>query len=712
MNVILHSRVALGDMEACTWLDADTGAAGLMLIPAGMDPLPFSAKHQNIDSMVQLKLVGDPYPGSFSSGVTMRGSASTAALRLKDQQVSVTDTGAEICTTLEDGRGHTVVHQLVWEGGSWLRSRTRFENHADADATLELLTSFSISGLTPFTPGDAANTLLLHRARGVWSMEGRLDTQTLEQLQLEPSWTYHGVRCERFGQVGSMPCNHWFPWMVVEDTANHVFWGAQIAHNASWQMEAFRQDDGLAISGGLADWDFGRWRKRVAPGESFVTPDAILTVCRAAALDDAACRLTAAATPAVNAGPASEQELPVMFNEYCTTWTNPTLERLMPVLEAVKNKGFAYFVIDAGWFKNEDKYNWEQAMGDYVPSRLLYPNGIHVISDAIREAGMVPGLWFELDGVGCTSHAWQQTEDLLWRDGQPLQVGARRFRAMAKPEVRQKLHRIVTDLLKENGFGYIKIDYNDSIGPGCDGYESDGEGLRQTAVGSAAFIREMKEAIPGLIVENCASGGHRLEPLMLGLTTLSSFSDAHECEEIPIIAANMHRLMLPRQCQIWAVLRADDSERRLVYSLANTLLGRMCVSGDVDRLTPRQWQVVDDGIAFYQKSVPYIRDGVTRRYGPEVAAYRHPTGWQAVVRLIPGRGALLVLHVFAQPYPQTISFDLPFDDYTPEEVYTSEPNTLTIEGAHLRYTPAAPMTALAVLLRQPPRAPQWVEDDD
>ncbi len=604
MNVILHSRVQMGDMEVCTWLDADSGAAGQTLIPLGMDPLPFTAKQQIVDSMVQLKLVGDLYPCGFAGGITLHNAGTVDQLHFADQQVFYrADDRIELVTTLKDDRGYTLLHRVTWEGGSWLRCAVTFENHTDSTATLEKLDSFNLCGLSPYVSGDGAGTMLVHRLRTGWSSEGRLDTATLEQLHLEQAWLHVAVRCERFGQAGSLPCNRWAPWMMLEDTVNHVYWGMQIAHNASWQMELHRLTDGLSVGGGLGDADFAHWKKNVAPGESFTTPDAVLTVCRAACLDDAAPRLAAVSLPAVKAGPASEQDLPIMFNEYCTTWCDPTPARLLPVLEAVKGKGFDYFIIDAGWYKPDDpQVNWVQAVGDFVPNATMYPDGIGALTDAIRQAGMVPGLWFELDTVGCASQAFTQTEDLLTREGYPLQAGWRRFRAMARPDVRQKLHRRVTDLLKANHFGYIKIDFNDSMGVGCDGYESLGEGLRQTLAGSAQFIREMKEAIPELVVENCASGGHRLEPMMLGLTALASFSDAHECEEIPIIAANMHRYILPRQSQIWVVLRAEDSDRRLVYSMTNALLGRMCVSGDVEKLSPHQWALVDEASLFTKKA--------------------------------------------------------------------------------------------------------------
>jgi len=46
---------------------------------------------------------------------------------------------------------------------------------------------------------------------------------------------------------------------------------------------------------------------------------------------------------------------------------------------------------------------------------------------------------------------------------------------------------------------------------------------------------------------------------MMGLCAMGSFSDAHETREIPIIAANLQRLILPRQSQVWAVLRKNDT---------------------------------------------------------------------------------------------------------------------------------------------------------
>ena len=235
---------------------------------------------------------------------------------------------------------------------------------------------------------------------------------------------------------------------MIEDRKNNVFWGAQIAHNASWQIEIYRNGDALAISGGLADADFGHWTKDLQPGEQLTTPEAILTVCTAADVDEASQRLTSGQIRAINAGPASEQDLPVMFNEYCTTWGCPSQENIEGILDVIRDKGFAYFVIDCGWFK-ADGIPWDISMGDYDISPTLFPDGLGHTIEAIRQSGMVPGIWFEIDNVGRAARAYQNTDHLLTRNGKTLTTTNRRFWKMTDPWVQDYLSEKVIGLLKQ-----------------------------------------------------------------------------------------------------------------------------------------------------------------------------------------------------------------------------------------------------------------------
>jgi alpha-galactosidase len=186
----------------------------------------------------------------------------------------------------------------------------------------------------------------------------------------------------------------------------------------------------------------------------------------------------------------------------------------------------------------------------------------------------------------------------------------------------------VIALLRDNGFGYLKVDHNDTLGPGVDGPESPGENLRRHLDGVRRFFQKIRAEIPGIVIETCASGGHRLEPSWLALSALGSSTDAHETPDIPIIAANLHRLILPAQSQIWAVLRAGDSRQRLAWSLAAAFLGRMCLSGDVRQLGAGSWEFVREALTAYHAVSPLIRDGRWRTRREIAASWRHPQGWQ------------------------------------------------------------------------------------
>ena len=340
--------------------------------------------------------------------------------------------------------------------------------------------------------------------------------------------------------------------------------------------------------------------------------------------------------------------MPVIFNEWCTTWGNPDHDNLIALADRLRNSGVQYLVIDDGWALRPGP--GIQQNGDWIINEAIFPSGLRATADAIRARGMIPGIWFEFEVVNQGAKAWDETSHQLHRDRRPLQVGTRRFWDFRDPWVHDYLAKRVIGLLRDNHLGYLKVDYNDSIGFGCDGAESPGEALRQHLDGVLRFFRHVREELPDLVIENCSSGGHRLEPSMMEITAMSSFSDAHETKDIPVIAANLHRLIPARQNQIWAVLRPGDSHQRLAYSLAATFLGRMCLSGDVHSLSEEQWDFVRSAVALYNEAAPVIASGRWRRHGEWSPSYRHLSGWQVVVCHAPALGrALVVWHTFSGP---------------------------------------------------------------
>lgn len=569
---------------------------------------------------IELKLAGDEFPGSFSNGLTLCGTHAANSLEKFEE--------TENAVKYNDDRDHVLVLNKETKGDALVLS-TEFINNSSCDATLEMIASVAIRKIK----ADR-----IHRMQSFWSAEGKLKTDSVLDLHLEPSWNGFGSRIEKFGNCGSMPVRKYFPFVVLEDSENSNFLAIELYSPTSWQFEiSLNSDKTLNVVGGLADYDFGHWCKTVASGESFTTPRAI--VAQGKTLIEACDKLVKAQD--LNISPV-DNNMDIMFNDYCTTWGNPNLESIKSIADTLKGKGIKYLIIDAGWY---GKQNWWQSMGEWEVNDDKFPNGLKEAADYIRECGMIPGLWFELEVVGPFSKYYNCTEHLLKRNGSVLTTGERRFWDMEDPWVIEHLTERVIKQLRDNGFGYIKIDYNETIGIGCDGYESLGEGLRKKIKASQEFIKKLGREVPDIVIENCSSGGHRLEPSMMEIVSQASFSDAHETRSIPIIAANLHRVIHPCQSQIWAVLRRYDDKHRIHYSMVNSFLGRMCLSGDIYDLNDEQWALVDEGIEFYRKAADIIKNGSTVYSESDPKSYQNPQGEQLLIRKL-GNRELVIAHRF------------------------------------------------------------------
>ncbi|MCS6243849.1 MAG: alpha-galactosidase [Opitutus sp.] len=656
---------ACGDFDAIYVLDPVTHAVGLRLMPhshlaneatprahhsgpetvhtpLAWQPQPASRGEH---SLVQLKLAEDPQGNAFTGGRSMRQNPTVDGLRLTSQTAQHAPDGSlRVRTELSGARNFSCIHHLLHQpGDESVTVWTEFSNQGDNALTLEMLSSFCLGHLTPFHVADASERLWVHRFRSCWADEGRHERVRIEDLHLERSWGGFGVTSERYGQVGSLPVRGWFPFVAVEDAGAGVFWAAQLHAPGSWQMEIFRRgDDRLSISGGLADREFGHWKKTIQPGETFTTLPAWLTVSTAD-FDTCCQRLTSMQAKPLKSVPVIERDLPVIFNEWCSSWGKPTPEFILRTANVLRELPVDIFVIDDGWA--EKPPGGFQINGDWNIAMDRFPQGLAPVVRSLKKLGLRPGIWFEFEVCTEGSAAWLLTDHQLRRDGRVLQVGPRRFWDFTDPWTHDYLAEKVIARLREDGFEYLKVDYNDTIGIGCDHPDGLGEGLRAHLDGVQRFFSRLRSELPDLVIEICASGGHRLEPSFLALGAMASFSDAHEPVDLPIISADLHRLILPRQNQTWAVLHPSDSMRRLHYKLAACFLGRACLSGEVADLNEEQIRHVRSVLELYKRISPIIRDGRSRLLREIGPSRRHPRGWQAVVRTA-GDEALVVFHAF------------------------------------------------------------------
>ena len=648
-------------------------------------------KYNRPDPMVQVSVFGDEVNRQYSPGQTMRNTESCFALKFSKQKKTKKDSITTIVTELVREDGQKAKHHIVWDGGSYLECFVTYYNGSKNDITLEMLASFSLGSLSPFVMDQEADKFSLHRMRSQWSAEAILETMSAEDLLMEPSWMNYGVRGDRFGQRGSFPARPFIPFIAATDDNAKVTWAANIYCPTSWQAEYYLSQNSINLSGGLADFEFGHWRKILKPKESITTPVSLLTTI-VGDVNEAAQLLTLKQN--TYKLPPSEDSLPVMYNDWCKNWGKCTKENLIPLINATADFGIEYFVIDAGWYNKTDCDS-----NPFAPNIEIYPNGFEEIVGLIKNKGMRAGVWFEFESRDYDGLK-DSFKDLLTRDGLIIRNLERAFVDMRSSDTREVLRKGVIDFFGKYGVGYTKIDYNENIGIGCDGAESLGEGLRQHGLASHEFFKEMTETNPDLVVEICASGGMRAEPSMIALGSQMSFSDIHETDEGPIVAAAMHRVLQPRRNQIWATVRRDDSERRIINTISKTFLGRMCFSGDIAELDKKQNEIVKKSIALYRKCVPAIKDGTTYFLTPQIKSMRNPKGHQAVLRRCnDGKTAVLTIHTFDESCAKGIKLSNNLlKGYEITESFCESAVTTELDGKGLRITNMGKFSGAVFLL--------------
>ncbi|HVX45070.1 MAG TPA: alpha-galactosidase, partial [Mycobacteriales bacterium] len=187
--------------------------------------------------------------------------------------------------------------------------------------------------------------------------------------------------------------------------------------------------------------------------------------------------------------------------------------------------GLGAATLDAGWFGPSDQdSHWLDYRGDWdLVNSARFPDGIPALARDVRESGLRFGIWCEIEAVGAKARLRQEhPEFLATRGGRDLG-----YACFGNPAVRSWAEGILSRLAAE-GAGWIKLDFNLDPGLGCDRTDHGhgaGDGLFAHYRGYYATLDRVRAAHPGLILENCSSGGLRIDLEMLRHTDATFLSD-------------------------------------------------------------------------------------------------------------------------------------------------------------------------------------------
>lgn len=509
----------------------------------------------------------------------------------------------EIVTFDEDTGLEVVSHFQFYNGISVARTWTTVTNNGNDDVTLEYVSSFALTGIEKEGLLSQDEKMSLKVCHNSWQRELQWQEYTLPQLGIElcqPLKEQHSSKVIGFTNVGNWSAKEYIPMGYLEnkETNSAIFW--QIEHNGSWHWEISDQEGHLYLQLSGPSEIESHWSKNLKTGETFCSVPCAVGVCTGG-FDYAMGELTKYRRK-IRRRNRDNETLAVIFNDYMNClWGDPTTEKEIPLIDAAAEAGCEYFCIDAGWY---DKGFWWDGVGQWQESKERFPNGLKEVTDYIRSKNMIPGVWLELEVMGIKCPMVNEVCDDTWfftRHGKRIHDRSRYQLDFRNPKVIAHANEVIDRLVSQYGVGYIKMDYNIEPGIGTE-YNADsvGDGLLEHERAYLSWLDSIFKKYPKLIIENCSSGGLRMDYAMLSRYSIQSTSDQDDYKRYCTISANAPSALCPEQAAVWSYPMVSGDKEEVVFNMINAMMLRIHQSGHLVNIEPDRKALVKEAIDVYK----------------------------------------------------------------------------------------------------------------
>ncbi len=181
--------------------------------------------------------------------------------------------------------------------------------------------------------------------------------------------------------------------------------------------------------------------------------------------------------------------------------------------------GYEYYWIDAGWYGPPESYSpsdfdiaWFMHAGNWCVNPTAHPDGLRPISDAAKTAGMKLLLWFEPERAVCGTPLTLDHPEWFLGEAKP---GAGLLLNLGLPAARKWMTEYITTFMKQQGVQLYRQDSNfDGLLPywrAADAPDRQGMTEIRYLEGLYEFWDAILASQPGMVIDNCAGGGRRID---------------------------------------------------------------------------------------------------------------------------------------------------------------------------------------------------------
>lgn len=498
-------------------------------------------------------------------------------------------------------------HYFLYKKCDVISTFNEIKNISNEKVRIEFISSYLEYGLGKIGKNNPYDKLYFHTPFNSWHVEAQWKRESFSNLGFYNGNNNLSFKKIELNNTGSWPSKEHLPMCCVEDNEISSFQLIQIEHNGSWHIEIGDENDIIYLNASGPTHNNNDFTYPLYPGETF---SGVKASCSYGDSFEKVVQEITKYRRLIRLDNIDYKNLPLIYNDYMhALWDKQNEELVLPLVDSAKEAGSELFVIDAGWFAKGS--SWWNILGKWEEEKENWPHGLRKVIDYIHSKNMGAGLWIEIEAMGKDCQILKEFDDdcFFTFDNKKILNHSRYQLDFANEKVYEYALEVIKRLVNEYKLDYLKIDYNTDAGVGNDKYSSSlGEGLYRHNIAYLKWLKEIHELYPNLTIENCASGGNRMDYATLSICPIQSTSDQTDYKKYPYISGSSLTAVTPEQDAVWSypvdTLHKDFklTNESVILNMVNAMLGRIHLASDLSKLSNEQFSLVKEGVEFYKQN--------------------------------------------------------------------------------------------------------------
>lgn len=201
----------------------------------------------------------------------------------------------------------------------------------------------------------------------------------------------------------------------------------------------------------------------------------------------------------------------VIANEFSKLTTDDFI-KMLDNINPVTLENTDYFWMDAGWY--EYKEAWHDGVGNWTADKKRFPDGLKPLGEKINSMGKRFLLWYEPERVREGTYLYNEG---MKHNGWIVQIGGDLLWNLGDPDACEFLSSYISKSLVENGVTMYRQDFNftplEYWRKADKNFYNNRTGICENhyVTNLYKYLDSLCNAVDGLVIDNCASGGKRLD---------------------------------------------------------------------------------------------------------------------------------------------------------------------------------------------------------